>query len=783
MAELDIITKFRSLGMSEQKAKETIKNANIANNLELALTHIKNKKLDDGVGMLLYHMASKLKPQIIHELPFLVDYIVDRKLDTTTRIDAALDYLLQYVQKKDIAVNIVEFERACGVGVEVTPEEIERIVQEKIKLHKDSLLSQRYHFNSFKIMQEVRTELKWADAKSIKAAIDVEIFDLLGPKTEDDLKPLVKADKKKEKLKQVTSNKVITSEVTTAVEPESKTTDGARTIAELMKTKVHFHATGENYKTDGYVVTENTERLLKEHLLQTNGKVHTRFPPEPNGILHIGHAKAININFGYAASQGGVCYLRYDDTNPEKEEEKFFIGIKAMVEWLGYKPYKITHSSDYFQQLYEWAVILIQKGLAYVCHQTADDMKGFNVKPSDWRDRSVSESLQLFEDMKNGKIEEGAATLRLKVTLEEGKMDPVAYRIKFIPHHRTGNKWCIYPTYDYTHCLCDSIENITHSLCTKEFQSRRSSYYWLCNALEIYCPVQWEYGRLNMNYALVSKRKIAKLITEQIVNDWDDPRLFTLTALHRRGFPADAINNFCAQMGVTGAQISVDPSMLEAAVRDVLNVTAPRRLVVLEPLKVTITNFPHKAPIELEIPNFPQNPEKGTHKILLDRVIYIEQSDFKILPEKGYRRLSPEQNVGLRHAGLVISVKEVKKDVDGAILELICECQPTEKAEKPKAFIQWVSQPIVLEVRLYEMLFKHKNPEDPNEVPGGFLSDINEKSMTVLWAMADQVLGKVRVYEKYQFERIGFFSVDPDTNNERIVFNRTVGLKEDAGKK
>jgi len=524
-----------------------------------------------------------------------------------------------------------------------------------------------------------------------------------------------------------------------------------------MKTKVHFHAPGENYKTDGYVVTPNTEKLLKKHLAETGGSVRTRFPPEPNGILHIGHAKAININFGYAAAHNGISFLRYDDTNPEKEEEKFFVGIKDMVEWLGYKPYKITHSSDNFQQLYEWAVILIKKGFAYVCHQTAEEMKGFNPPPSPWRERPVDESLQLFEDMKNGKIDEGKATLRMKITLEEGKIDPVAYRVKFIAHHRTGNEWCIYPTYDYTHCLCDSIENITHSLCTKEFQNRRSSYYWLCNALDIYCPVQWEYGRLNMNYTVVSKRKIGKLITEGICSDWDDPRLFTLTALRRRGYPPEAINNFCAQMGCTGAQISVDPAMLEASVRDVLNLTAPRRLVVLEPLKVTMKNFPHSKPLEINVPNFPSNPEKGEHKIILDKVIFIEKSDFKLIPEKGYRRLSPDQTVGLRHAGLVIKVVDTKKDDNGEVIELICTCEESDKTEKPKAFIQWVSQPIEIEVRLYEALFKHKNPEDSNEVPGGFLTDCNKDSLQILTSYADKSLQNVKVYDKFQFERIGFF--------------------------
>ncbi|VEL26790.1 unnamed protein product, partial [Protopolystoma xenopodis] len=319
-----------------------------------------------------------------------------------------------------------------------------------------------------------------------------------------------------------------------------------------------FHKPGENFTAPGYVTTANTKRLLKQHLKITGGKVVTRFPPEPNG------------------KHDGVTYLRYDDTNPEKEEERFFTAIKEMVEWLGFKPYKITYASDYFVELYELALKLVRLGLAYVCHQKPEELKGFNVLPSPWRDRPMEESLRLFEDMRKGKIQEGIATLRMKFIMDDGKQDPVAYRIKMTPHHRTGNKWCIYPTYDFTHCLCDSIENITHSLCTKEFQNRRSAYYWLCNVLGVYCPVQWEYGRLNFNYTVVSKRKILRLIQEGIVSDWDDPRLFTLTALRRRGFPPEAINAFCEKIGVTTAQTTLDPSTLESFVRVKLNEQAPR---------------------------------------------------------------------------------------------------------------------------------------------------------------------------------------------------------------
>lgn len=779
MANSEILPKLISLGLAEQKAKETLKNTALSKILTSAIGSLEKQKKDvanlpKGAGMLVYHLCTKIKTQSLGHLDLLMSLIAANKLDTTVRVEFALEYLLNHgVTNPNI--NVAELEKHCGVGIVVTPEEVDKAVEEVLSKNKTELVEQRYRFNVGKILQEVRSKLPWADGKAIKSEVDVQVFDLLGPKTEADLAPPpAKAKKPSKPAVAVKSDDSVN---------QKKDDDSAMTIMELMKTKVHFHAPGENFKTDGYVTTPNTERLLKEHLKLTGGKVRSRFPPEPNGILHIGHAKAININFGYAAAHDGVCFLRYDDTNPEKEEEKFFVGIKDMVEWLGYKPYQITHSSDNFQQLYDWAVVLIKKGLAYVCHQTADEMKGFNTELSPWRERPIAENLQLFEDMKNGKIDEGAATLRMRVTLEEGKVDPVAYRIKFIAHHRTGNSWCIYPTYDYTHCLCDSIEHITHSLCTKEFQSRRSSYYWLCNALDIYCPVQWEYGRLNVNYTVVSKRKIAKLITEKVVNDWDDPRLFTLTALRRRGFPSEAINNFCAKMGLTGAVISVDPMMLEASVRDVLNLSAARRLVVLEPLKVTITNFISDKAIKLKVPDFPAQPEnQASHEIIFDRVIYIEKSDFKEAPEKGYRRLSPTQTVGLRHAGVVLKVTEVKKDSSGNVLELICSCEQAEATEKPKAFVQWVSDPVEIEVRLYERLFLHKNPEDVNEVPKGFLSDCNKDSLKVLKSYADKAIKSAKVYDKFQFERIGFFSVDPDSVDGQLVFNRTVSLKEDSAK-
>lgn len=752
--------KLIEFGLSESKAKETLKNSTVTNILLDIHSHLNGVKISTQQGVLLYHLATKIKPQMAKYLTKLVDHVISNELDTTLRVEKAIDYALAHINdfsEKDL-------KEYCGVGIVVTPEQIENTIEKLINENREEILSKRYKFNTGILMQKVRNSLPWADGKAIKNEVDVQMLCILGPKTEADLtssKPVKKGNVSKPLIKNEKIN-----------ETEKNDTLNTLSILDVMK-KLNFHKPGDNYKTDGYVITENTKNLLKKHLEAIGGKVRTRFPPEPNGILHIGHAKAININFGYAKAHGGSCYLRYDDTNPEKEEERFFIGIKDMVNWLGYEPEKITHSSDNFDQLYSWAVELIKKGHAYVCHQTADEMKGFNPQPSPWRNRPIPESLQLFEDMKNGKIEENAATLRMKITLEEGKLDPVAYRVRFIPHHRTGDKWCIYPTYDYTHCLCDSIENITHSLCTKEFQSRRSSYYWLCNALNLYCPVQWEYGRLNVNYTVVSKRKIAKLIETGVVRDWDDPRLFTLTALRRRGFPPEAINNFCAQLGVTGAQSTVDPSMLEAYVRDYLNLKAPRQMVVLEPLKIVIENFPDNQSKKIDVPIFPNNPDLGNRQAKFNKIIYIESSDFMEIGNKGFRRLTKEQSVGLRYTGLVLTVSDIVKKTDGTVSEIVCSCVDVNSTEKPKAFIHWVSEPVSVEINLYEPLFKHKNPEDPNEVPGGFLSDCNLNSHKVVTAFADVSIQGAKVYDKFQFERVGFFSVDSDSTAKKLVFNQT----------
>ncbi|CAD5119171.1 DgyrCDS7809 [Dimorphilus gyrociliatus] len=777
------ISLLKSIGLTETKAKETLQNETVTSNLISIITEAKNLSGKDGFskqqGNILYAIGTRMKEQITKHRSMLVKYVVEDKIASDLQFTSALDFLMDNVAG---TFDIKQFEEATGVGVQVTGEEIEEVVEDVLKKNHDELLEKRYQFNTGMLIREVRDRLKWADAKIVKSEIEIQLLHLLGPKTEEDLKKgktkvkakVVGTEKDKKPI-----SKPASEENDTGVDSKGN----VKSFSEMAGAALHFHKVGENYKTDGYTVTPEIMQRLKEHFKRINGQVRTRFPPEPNGILHIGHAKAINFNFGYAKAHNGITFLRYDDTNPEKEEERFFVGIREMVEWLGYKPYKITHSSDYFDELYNLAKVLIKKGLAYICHQTADELKGHNPPPSPWRERPIEESLALFEDMKNGKIDEGKATLRMKMIMLDSKQDPVAYRIKFSPHHRTGDKWCIYPTYDYTHCLCDSIEDITHSLCTKEFEARRPSYYWLCNAVDVYCPVQWEYGRLNVNYTVVSKRKIGKLIEHGIVRDWDDPRLFTLTALRRRGIPPEAINLFCAKVGVTVAQVSFDPIMLDVCTRNILNVTAPRAMATLNPLKVNILNFPANHPRTVKVPNFPADESKGYHNISITEVLYIEEEDFQEKDDKNFKRLTPNQPVGLRHCNFVMNVEKVKKGKDGKICELDVRITPVSETAKPKAFIQWVSDPEICQVRIYERLFKHKNPEDPREVPGGFVTDCNLDSLKIIPnAYIDKSVKSAKVYDKFQFERLGYFSVDTDSADGKLIFNLTVTLKEDSKK-
>jgi glutaminyl-tRNA synthetase len=532
--------------------------------------------------------------------------------------------------------------------------------------------------------------------------------------------------------------------------------------------------------------------------LKTNkfqGRVHTRFPPEPNGYLHIGHAKSICLNFGLAAEFGGKTNLRFDDTNPCKEETEYVDSIIENVRWLGFDwEDRLFYASDYFGQLYQWAVEMIKGGKAYVCDLTAEEIREYRGTPTEpgkespYRNRSVEENLDLFTRMKAGEYPDGARTLRAKIDMASPNFnmrDPIMYRILHADHHRTGSEWCIYPMYDYAHGQSDSIERITHSICTLEFEDHRPLYDWYVEALGIYHPQQIEFDRLNLTYTLLSKRKLLTLVQDGHVRGWDDPRMPTLAGIKRRGYTPEAIRNFCGSIGLSKTNGSIELSRLEYFVREDLNKRAPRVMAVLRPLKVVIDNYPEGQVEEMDAINNPEDASAGTRKVPFSKVLYIEQEDFREDPPKEFFRLSPGREVRLRYA-YFIKCTGVVKDASGEITEVHCTYDPATYGgnapdkRKVKATIHWVSaaQAVSGEVRLYDNLFLK---EDPGQVEEGqdFTANLNPKSLEVLTdcklepSLAEAVAGA-----RYQFERLGYFSVDADSAPGSPVFNRTVTLKD-----
>ena len=529
----------------------------------------------------------------------------------------------------------------------------------------------------------------------------------------------------------------------------------------------------------------NPPHILEKHLKFTNGKILTRFPPEPNGYLHIGHAKAMRFSFTSAKQAGGNCYLRFDDTNPEKETKEFIDNIKENVEWLGYSPWKITYASDYFEDLYNLAQELIRRGKAFVCHQTKLEMNESRDKKLDsaYRNRSIEENLKLFLMMRQGRFEEKECCLRMKIDMKHNNpcmRDPVAYRIKYAPHPHAGDKWCIYPTYDYTHCLNDSLENITHSLCTLEFEIRRDLYYWLLEALDMYRPFVWEYSRLNLTKIAMSKRKLTELVNKKLVTGWDDPRLPTINGLRRRGYTSEAINNFVDTVGVTrrGNENFLSIKLLEHCIRTDLDKKAPRTLAVLDPIKVTLVNLPDNYKMEIETPLFPKNKEAGNRIINLNKVIFIERSDFSLENNEDFFGLTPNQEVGLKYSG-IIKFKDSVKNENGEIVELLCEFDAESK--KTKGRIHWISaqEAVRVEIRLYDYLFKSDNPMALKEP----LEDLNNKSLVVRTEslVNKSVLNGLKPLNHFQFERLGYFvsDLETDASKNRYVFNLTVDLGDE----
>jgi glutaminyl-tRNA synthetase len=526
------------------------------------------------------------------------------------------------------------------------------------------------------------------------------------------------------------------------------------------------------------------------------GRVHTRFPPEPNGYLHIGHAKSICLNFGIAEANEGLCNLRFDDTNPTTEDVEYVEAIEQDVRWLGFDwGDRLFYASDYFEQMYEYAVALVRKGKAYVCDLSAEEIsryRGSFTEPgrdSPWRGRSVEENLDLLARMRAGEFSDGSKTLRAKIDMASPNLnlrDPVMYRIVHASHHRTGNTWCIYPMYDWAHGLEDSIERVTHSICTLEFENHRPLYDWFLDALDVYHPQQIEFARLNLSYTLMSKRKLLELVRRGAVAGWDDPRMPTISGLRRRGYTPEAIREFCARIGVARADSVVDVAQLEHSIREDLNRRAPRVMAVLRPLRVVIDNYPEERSEELDAVNNPEDPAAGTRKVPFSRVLYIERDDFREDPPKQFFRLAPGREVRLRYAYFVKCVGVVKDASSGEITELRCTYDPATRGgdspdgRKVKATLHWVSakHAIGAEVRLYDHLFAKPDPEEVNEGQD-FFSNLNPNSLERLAdCRVEPSLRGTAPGSRFQFERLGYFCVDRDSTADRPVFNRTVTLRD-----
>ena len=525
-----------------------------------------------------------------------------------------------------------------------------------------------------------------------------------------------------------------------------------------------------------------------------NGKVHTRFPPEPNGYLHLGHAKSICLNFGVAKEFNGLCNLRFDDTNPTKEDTEYVESIREDVRWLGGDGGdREFYASNYFDKLYEYADQLTKMGKAYVDDLTADEIREYRGtltqpgRESPYRNRSVEENLDLFRRMRAGEFADGTHVLRAKIDMASPNLvmrDPTLYRIRHATHHRTGDKWCIYPMYDFTHPLSDSIEGITHSLCTLEFVNNRELYNWVLETLNVYHPEQTEFARLNLTYTVLSKRKLIQLVKEGYVKGWDDPRMPTLSALRRRGVPPEAIHDFCRRIGMAKSEAVVEYGLLEFCIREYLNAHAPRWMAVLNPVRLVIDNYPEDQEDVFEMPLYPDDDSFGSRKVPFTRELYIDRDDFRLDPPKKYYRLAPGQEVRLRYAYFV-TCTDVVKDAEGNVQEIHCTYDPASRGgnspdgRKVKGTIHWVSAKYALpaEVRLYEQLF---SVADPNNVPEGktFLDYINPDSLRTVSARLEPAMAQIRTGETVQFERLGYFCKDRDSTDELPVFNRTVTLRD-----
>lgn len=800
MSDVDALNKlFTSVGFEEPKVKEIVRNKKLSESLyDLIKEAPADTQWEKSTRGQIQNLATFSKGESLPNSKLIVDGITNKELKTNLQVEEAY----KYVKENGENATKQGLNEHAGVGVEVSDEQVRASVAKYIKDNNEKIVTERYKLVPG-IMADVKKlpELKWADPRSFKPIIDDEVFKVLGPKDERDT-----VKKKKEKKPKQAAGSNDTSKKESNPGPK--------------RTMFNEGFLGDLHKVEDN--PQNKPEHLANHLKATQGLVHTRFPPEPNGYLHIGHSKAIMVNFGYAKFNGGHCYLRFDDTNPVAEAPEYFDSIIRMVSWLGFKPWKITYSSDYFDQLYELAERLINKGKGYVCNCAADEIKASRgIKPDGTpggerhackhRGRSVEENLTEFRKMRDGHYKPGEAILRMKQDLSSPSpqmWDLIAYRVLDAPHPRTGNKWKIYPTYDFTHCLVDSFENITHSLCTTEFYLSRESYEWLCDQVDVFRPTQREYGRLNITGTVLSKRKIAKLVDEHYVRDWDDPRLFTLEAIRRRGVPPGAILSFINTLGVTTSVTNIQLVRFESAIRKYLEDTTPRLMFILDPVELVVDNVSEAHEEVVSIPFRPGTPEFGGREVPFTKRIFIDRSDFsEDVSDKEFFRLTPEQPVGLIKVPHALIYKSLEKDSDGKITKIHMHYDVEGKIKKPKTYIQWVPlsekfhSPVkIAETRVHNALFKSENP---SAHPEGYLKDINPDSEIVYknsivehnfhtilekspWEVDSVKNSEFYVKEdpkskevcRFQAMRTGYFTLDKESEDNRIVLNRIVTLKD-----
>eukprot|EP01129_Flabellula_baltica_P010716 TRINITY_DN4558_c0_g1_i1.p1 TRINITY_DN4558_c0_g1~~TRINITY_DN4558_c0_g1_i1.p1 ORF type:complete len:835 (+),score=210.89 TRINITY_DN4558_c0_g1_i1:1691-4195(+) len=752
---------LESLGLTDQALEDTLLNQNLIDASTSIVEQIGGVEiangLDAGVKKMLVDV-SKIKGINHEQLGILANFVVDGSAGKP-QISAAQAYFKKLKNKPFV---LDDFKSVCGIGINYTDEQIKEEVIAILEENREQLEDKKWNFLS-KLFGIVRqTNLKFADGAVLTSTLNEQVEAMIGPKTGKVVK-----EKPREKRKKI-EDRLEANEV--AVIQES----------------IKFPDPAENEQVD--------PELLKKHLEETGGQIRTRFPPEPNGYLHIGHSKAMSLSFGYAKKKNGICFMRLDDTNPEAESTEYINAILENVKWLGHEWVKVTYSSDYFQELYEYAVELIKRGYAFVCHQTKEqiEFEREHKQPSPWRDRPIEENLREFERMKLGLYAEGEATLRMKMDYlspNPSMWDHVAYRIKFVPHPHAGGDWCIYPSYDFTHCIVDSIENITHSLCTLEFESRHESYNWLLDVLGLYKPLVWEYGRLTLTHTLLSKRKLIKLVKGNYgLDGWDDPRLPTINGYRRRGYTPESFHSFCEDIGVTRKPDIVTPiEKFETFVREHLNATAVRVFGVLDPIKLVIENW-EDGVIEVPCPNIPGKPELGEHNIPFSGTIYIEREDFKEKNIKGYfgLALDSEKWVRLKYSNTFVKLVDIIKDEEGNAVELRCVYEPENSDRKPSGTIHWVSEPapgvepLKVEYRLYDKLFMSENP---GALGANWEKDLNPNSLVVKHGYADPTVAGLEIYDKAQFERVGYFCKDRTSTPDNLVFNLTVSLKESKWKK